>query len=100
MAKKKQQKKERLLPLRLEIALDGKNAGLYQGQLLVYGLRWHSVKKFYEILPLNENWEAALINKEFQQYLSEVIQVLEDYRKEAQKLINMRDALEYIYRDK
>ena len=93
-------KKERSLSLRLEIALDGKDAGIFQGQLLVYGIHYKASKGVFEIIPINEEYELMLaVNDYVKGYINKALQVLTAYREEAQHLIDRRDALELAFKD-
>lgn len=82
-------------PLRLEIQPDGNAAGVYQGNLLVVGFKWRDSRRFFELIPINQEWEDLVLKNEmFQLYLNAALEDLRMYRIEALKLAEARGRIQ------
>lgn len=82
-------------PLRLEIALDGSRAALYEGQLLVYGFKWKEKDRGFEIIAINKHYEDLMLrNPTMYWHLNTVLEHLNLYKKEADRLTSLKKGLE------
>ena len=89
---------EQKTALRLEISPDGSRAALYEGQLLIYGFKFIETERVFEVIPLRRKDEDLMLyNQSLRGYLDVVLQTLEKYKKDADKLNEQRKSLESLF---